>query len=230
MNRSDSSMLTVYGLRTSGNCYKLQFLLDLLGRPYRWIDVDSANGATRTPEFLALNPNGRVPLLVLDDGRRLSESNAILCYLAEGTSFLPLDTWERARTLQWMFFEQYSHEPALAVMRYLIHFAEGPDHHKERLEELKPRAIDALRAMEHQLETWKFIAAEAITIADISLYPYTAWAEESGVSLEAYPAIRRWFGQVEAEPGFLPLMRDGAAQVLSYANYFEEELGREVSL
>ena len=112
-------MITVYGMKTSGNCYKVQLLLEQLGRAYRWVEIDSAAGETRTPEFLAKNPNGKVPLLELDDGRTLAESNAILCYLAEGSRLLPDDRWQRAQTLQWMFFEQYSHEPYIAVARFI---------------------------------------------------------------------------------------------------------------
>ena len=112
-------MITIYGMRASGNCYKLQLLLDQLDREYRWVEVDSAHGATRTPEYLAKNPNGKVPLLQLEDGRLLAESDAILCYLAEGTPFLPDDRWLRAQALQWLFFEQYSHEPYIAVARFI---------------------------------------------------------------------------------------------------------------
>ncbi len=223
-------MLTLFGNLESGNVHKVQMLLHRLAITYRRVDVAQPRGEPRQAAYLKINRMGKVPAVKFEDGDVLTESGAILYYFGQGSKLWPGDRRAQAEVLRWMFFEQYSHEPALAVMRYLIHFAEGPDHHKERLEELKPRAIDALRAMEHQLETWKFIAAETITIADISLYPYTAWAEESGVSLEDYPAIRRWLGQVEAEPGFLPLMRDGAAELLSYANYFEGDLGREVSL
>jgi glutathione S-transferase len=223
-------MLTLFGNLESGNVHKVQMLLHRLAIAYRRVDVAQPRGEPRQAAYLKINRMGKVPAVKFEDGDVLTESGAILYYFGQGSKLWPGDRRAQAEVLRWMFFEQYSHEPALAVMRYLIHFAEGPDHHRERLEELKPRAIDALRAMEHQLETWKFIAAETITIADISLYPYTAWAEESGVSLEDYPAIRRWLGQVEAEPGFLPLMRDGATELLTYANYFEGDLGREVSL
>jgi glutathione S-transferase len=117
--RRVSEAVTVYGMKASGNCYKLQLLLEQLGRPYRWVEVDSTSGATRTPEFLAKNPNGKVPLLELADGRLLPESNAILCFLAEGSALLPSDAWQRAQVLQWLFFEQYSHEPYVAVARFI---------------------------------------------------------------------------------------------------------------
>ena len=112
-------MLTVYGMKSSGNCYKVQLLLEQLGRPYRWVEVDSAAGETRTAQFLAMNPNGKVPLLEVGPGRHLAESNAILCYLAEGSPLLPQDAWQRAQVLQWLFFEQYSHEPYIAVARFI---------------------------------------------------------------------------------------------------------------
>ena len=112
-------MISVYGMSTSGNCHKARLLLEQTGRPYRWIETDSANGATRTPEYLVKNPNGRVPMLELEDGRLLVESNAILCYLAEGTDYLPDEPWQRAQALSWMFFEQYSHEPYIAVARFI---------------------------------------------------------------------------------------------------------------
>jgi glutathione S-transferase len=114
-----SEAVTVYGMQASGNCYKLKLLLDQLERPYRWVETDSVNGATRTPDFLAKNPNGKVPLLELADGRLLPESNAILCYLADGSAYLPSDAWQRAQVLQWLFFEQYSHEPYVAVARFI---------------------------------------------------------------------------------------------------------------
>jgi glutathione S-transferase len=223
-------MLILFGNLESGNVHKVQMLLYRLGIKYRRVDVAQPRGEPRREEYLKINPMGKVPSVKFEDGDVLTESGAILYYFGQGSKLWPGDRRAQAEVLRWMFFEQYSHEPALAVMRYLIHFAEGSNRHKERLEELRPRATRALMAMEHQLRLWKFVAAETITIADIALYPYTAWADESGVSLEEYPAIRRWLGQVEAEPGFLPLMRDGAAELLSFADYFEAELRRTVSL
>src|SRR6202000_3361979 len=174
LSRSESTMVTVYGLRSSGNCYKLQHLLELLGRPYRWVDTDSANGATRTPEFLALNPNGKAPLLVLEDGRRLAESNAILCYLAEGTPYLPADAWDRARTLQWMFFEQYSHEPYVAVARFVRRWAEPAAfaQKKHLVPEWHAKGNAALGVMETHLGRHDWFAGNRYSIADIALYGY----------------------------------------------------------
>ena len=131
-------MLTVHGFRPSGNCYKVQLLLALLGVPHRWVDVDSSAGETRTPAFLAKNPNGRVPVLELDDGRVLPESNAILCYLADGTPWQPADRFERAQALQWLFFEQYSHEPYVAVARFICGWL--PEDHPRRAELPRPRS------------------------------------------------------------------------------------------
>jgi glutathione S-transferase len=213
-------VLTVFGNLESGNVQKVQMLLHRLEIPYRRVDVSQPRGEPRRPEYLKVNPIGKVPSVMFEDGDVLTESGAILYYFSQGSKLWPGDRRAQAEVLRWMFFEQYSHEPALAVMRYLIHFAEGPAQHRQRLEDLKPRALNALMAMEHQLKMWKFVAAEAVTIADFALYPYTAWAHEAGVELDGFPAIRRWLGQMESEPRFLPLMQDGADETLSFADYF----------
>jgi glutathione S-transferase len=214
-------MFTVYGMSDSGNCYKVKLALAELQLPYRWIEVDARRGQTRTPEFLARNPAGQVPLLALEGGAFLPESNAILAYLAEDSRLLPSDRLGRSRVLQWMFFEQYSHEPALAVMRYLRLFADGPEKYKDRLEELRPRAYHALSVLDRQLDMWKFVVAATPTIADYALYPYTAWSVESGVALDDFPNIQRWLRQLEEEPRFLPLLKDAAAEVVAFARYFK---------
>jgi glutathione S-transferase len=195
-------MLTVYGLRSSGNCYKLQLLLELTGTPYRWVDTDSTSGATRTPEFLALNPNGKVPLLVLEDGRRLVESNAILCYLAEGTSYLPTDPWDRARTLQWMFFEQYSHEPYVAVARFVCKWL--PENHARRAElpDLRERGAKAFNVMEDHLGRESFFSGGRFGVADIALFAYTHCAADGGFDMTRWPGIAAWLERVRAQPGF----------------------------
>jgi glutathione S-transferase len=215
-------MITLFGNLESGNVHKVQMLLHRFDIPFRRVDVSQPRGEPRRPEFLKINPIGKVPAVVLEDGDILTESGAILYYFGQGTMLWPGDRRAQAEVLRWMFFEQYSHEPALAVMRYLIHFADGPQRNKQRLEELRPRAESALEAMDRQLKAWKFIAAETVTIADYALYPYTAWAHESGVRLDDYAAIRRWILQIESEPKFLPLMREGAKHVLSFAEYFEK--------
>jgi len=199
-------MFTVYGMRSSGNCYKLQCLLDMLGKPYRWVDVDSAHGETRTPDFLALNPNGKVPLLVLDDGRRLSESNAILCFLAEGTPYLPADPWQRAVTLQWMFFEQYTHEPAVAVARFIRLWL--PEGHARQAEmpQLLEKGGKALDVMEDALSRDAFFSGDGFGVADIALFAYTHCAADGGFDLSRWPRIVAWLERVRAQPGFGPML------------------------
>jgi glutathione S-transferase len=201
--RGVSEAVTVYGMKASGNCYKLQLLLEQLGRPYRWVETDSVNGATRTPEFLAKNPNGKVPLLELADGRLLPESNAILCYLADGSALLPGEAWPRAQVLQWLFFEQYSHEPYVAVARFVARWL-PPDHPRQaELPRLRERGHQALAVMERQLSKQPFLAEAGYSIADIALYAYTHEAPVGGISLDGYPAIRAWLARVEAQPGFV---------------------------
>jgi glutathione S-transferase len=197
-------MLTVYGMKASGNCYKVQLLLELLGHPYRWVEVNSAAGETRTPEFLAKNPNGRVPLLELEDGRRLPESNAILCFLAEASPFLPDDRFARAQALQWLFFEQYSHEPYIAVARFICGWL--PDDHPRRAElpRLRERGHQALAVMEQHLAGQHYFVGERCTVADLALYAYTHKAADGGFDLASYPALRAWLARVEAQPGFVP--------------------------
>jgi glutathione S-transferase len=202
--RRVNDAVTVYGMKASGNCYKLQLLLDQLGRPYRWVETDSVNGATRTPEFLAKNPNGKVPLLELADGRLLSESNAILCFLADGTPFLPEGSWARAQALQWLFFEQYSHEPYVAVARFIARWLPADQPRQADLPKLRERGHAALAVMEQHLQGREFFVDAGYGVADIALYAYTHEAPVGGIELERYPAIRAWLARVEARPGFVP--------------------------
>ena len=199
-----SDAVTVYGMKASGNCYKLQLLLEQLQRPYRWVEIDSVNGQTRTPEFLAKNPNGKIPLLELPDGRRLAESNAILCFLAEGSAYLPADAWLRAQVLQWLFFEQYSHEPYVAVARFVARWLPADHPRRAELPKLRERAHQALAVMEQTLARQDFLVASGYSIADIALYAYTHEAPVGGIALDAYPGIRAWLARVEAQPGFVP--------------------------
>ena len=199
-----SDAVTVYGMKASGNCYKLQLLLEQLQRPYRWVEIDSVNGQTRTPEFLAKNPNGKIPLLELPDGRRLAESNAILCFLAEGSAYLPADAWLRAQVLQWLFFEQYSHEPFVAVARFVARWLPADHPRRAELPKLRERAHQALAVMEQTLARQDFLVASGYSIADIALYAYTHEAPVGGIALDAYPGIRAWLARVEAQPGFVP--------------------------
>ena len=200
-------MITIYGKRSSGNCYKLQLLLDQLGRDYRWVEIDSARGETRTAEYLAKNPNGKVPLLELDDGRRLGESNAILCYLAEGTPLLPSDAWQRAQTLQWLFFEQYSHEPYIAVARFVSLYLPADHPRRAELPQLRQQGAKALAVMEGHLASHEWLAGERYSIADIALYAYTHCAANGGFDLAVYPFVSAWLGRVKAQPAHSPLQR-----------------------
>jgi glutathione S-transferase len=194
-------LITVYGMRTSGNCYKLQLLLDQLGRDYRWVDVDSAHGETRTDAFLSKNPNGKVPLLELDDGRRLAESNAILCYLAEETVFFPDDKWLRAQVLQWLFFEQYSHEPYVAVARFICLFLPEDHPRRSELPSLHHRGTQTLAVMDRYLAGHEWFVGERCSVADIALYAYTHCADEGGFDLSTFSHLRTWLARVQAQPG-----------------------------
>lgn len=198
-------MLTIYGMATSGNCYKVQLLLAQLARPYRWVEINSAAGETRTPEFLARNPNGKVPLMELEPEKYLAESNAILCFLAEGSAFLPTDGWQRAQVLQWLFFEQYSHEPYVAVARFICRWL-PPDHPRRAdLPRLQARAHEALALMERQLASTPFLAGEHYSVADIALYAYTHAAGDGGIELSAYPYLQDWLQRVAAQPAHVPM-------------------------
>ena len=197
-------MLTVYGMKISGNCYKLQLLLAQTHTDYRWVEIDSAKGETRTPEFLARNPNGKVPVLDLDDGRVLTESNAILCYLAEGSDWLPEDRWQRAQVLQWLFFEQYSHEPYIAVARFICLFLAEDHSRRSELPRLIERGHQALAVMEQHLVAGKgFFVGDSATIADIALFAYTHCAGDGGIDLSGYPAILAWLARMRAQPDFV---------------------------
>ncbi len=200
-------MPTVYGMKSSGNCYKVQLLLEQLQQPFRWVEIDSANGGTRTTEFLARNPNGKVPLLELDDGRTLPESNAILCYLADDSPFLPVDRWQRAQALQWLFFEQYSHEPYIAVARFISLRLPADHARRAELPRLLERGYQALAVMEKHLAAREFFVDAGYGVADIALYAYTHDAAAGGFDLSRYPAVSAWLRRVEAQPGFIAQSR-----------------------
>ncbi|TIX39919.1 MAG: glutathione S-transferase family protein [Mesorhizobium sp.] len=198
--------MILYGMIDSGNCYKPRLLMAKLGIPFTNVEVSSHTGDTRKPDYVAKNPNAMVPLLELDDGRRLAESNAILLYLAEGTRFLPADKYERALAYQWLFFEQYSHEPYVAVRRALLTFPErARDATPERLAVTLERGNKALGVMDKHLAASSFFAGDALSVADIALYAYTHTAETGGFQLDAYPAVAAWLKRVEADPGHVPL-------------------------
>jgi glutathione S-transferase len=189
----------VFGTSTSGNCHKVRLALDILRLPYRWHEIDILKGESRTPEYLAMNPNGQVPLLQIDDHTWLPESNAILCYLTDGTRLWPGDRLQRARALQWMFFEQNAHEPNIAGARFTRAFLKQHDH--PRLPALTTRGYQALDVMEKHLERAPYFAGDALTIADIALFAYTHRADEGGFDLTAYPAVRAWIARCLAQPG-----------------------------
>jgi glutathione S-transferase len=189
----------VYGVAASGNCHKVKMALEILGIPYRWHEVDLLGGETRSAAFLGRNPNGQVPVLQVDATTYLAESNAILCYLAEGSGLWPGERLARAQVLQWLFFEQYSHEPCVAVARFIRMFRRRLD--DPRLPGLLERAAGVLGVMERHLEGRGFFVGPALTIADLSLYAYTHRADEAGIDLAGYPRIRGWLERVAAVPG-----------------------------
>ncbi|SFL16786.1 glutathione S-transferase family protein [Methylobacterium pseudosasicola] len=194
--------LILYGDPGSGNCLKVKWVADHLGIPSVWRNVDVPGGGTREPAFLALNPAGRVPLVVFPDGETLSESNAIIIHLAEGSALIPEAARARARMLQWMFWEQYSHEPYIAVRRYQLHYLKrSPDELEPRLAE---RGVDALRLMQGTLDRSAFLVGDTLTLADVALVAYTRMAHEGGFDLAPYPAIRAWIARVEAGLGIGP--------------------------
>ncbi len=200
-------MYRVYGDMLSGNCYKIKLLMGFLDIEHEWIHIDILAGETRTPEFEQMNPNRKIPVLQIGDSEFLWESNAILNFLAEGTDWLPEGGLKRARVLQWQFFEQYSHEPYIAVARFINKYLGLP---KEReLEYLSKHegGYKALDVMEDQLSETDFLSGHQPTIADISLYAYTHVAHEGGFELDKYPGIRSWFQKVEMLPGYLSMQR-----------------------
>jgi glutathione S-transferase len=198
-------MYVLYDCLDSGNAYKPRLLMALLGIPSRRIDLDIDKAETRTPEFLAKNPNGRIPVLELEDGTLLPESNAILYYLAEGTPFWPAERGARAQVLQWMFFEQYSHEPQVAVARFILrHLPEGHERYAELPMRLE-RGHQALAVMEQHLATRDYFVGDRATIADLALYAYTHVAHEARFDLTRYPALRAWLARIAALPGYIPI-------------------------
>ncbi|QJP15233.1 glutathione S-transferase family protein [Starkeya sp. ORNL1] len=199
-------MITLYEQATSGNCYKVRLVLTHTGRPFRRVEVSARDGSTRSAEFLQRNPIGKVPTVELDDGRPLGESNAIMLHFAEGSPLLPSDAYDRAKVYEWLFFEQYSHEPMIAVRRALFLYEER--RHlatPERLAQLLEGGDKALNVMEGRLAAAHWLAGNAFSIADIALYAYTHTAEEGGYDLSAFPAVQAWLGRVARVPGHVPL-------------------------
>ncbi len=197
--------MNIYGDHHSGNCYKIQLLGSLLDLTYDWINIDILRQETRSEEFLKLNPAGQIPLLELDDGRCLSESNAILNFLATGSDLIPNQPYEYAQMLQWQFFEQYSHEPYIAVARFINKYLGLP---QERMAEYAAKQEGGQRAlaiMQKQLDTTDYLVGAQLSLADISLFAYTHVADEGGFDLSTYPAILEWIGRIQGHPRFSPM-------------------------
>ena len=201
-------MITLYDSRQSGNGWKVRLLLSHLGTPYTRKVLNVPAGEQKTPEFMRLNPLARVPVLVLEDGTAISESNAILFYLAQGTPYLPTGKADAARVMQWLFFEQFDHARFLARPRFLVSLLKAEEKFAQEIEYLRQIGQKALAAMEAQLARTPFITGNEYTIADMSLYPYTSMAEMGGYKLEPFPALREWLERVRAQPGFIPLFVD----------------------
>jgi glutathione S-transferase len=204
-------MITLYDYLDSGNGYKIRLLLAQLQRPYRHVELDIMRGETRTPEFLAINPNGRIPALRLEDGRQLWESDAILWYLADGSAFVPADPFLRAQVLQWMFFEQYSHEPYVATPRFILRHLPADSPRRAELPQRLARGRDALAVMERHLQGGDYFVGGRYGIADIALYAYTHVAGDASLELEPFPQVRAWLARVAAQPRHVRLFDRPAA-------------------
>jgi glutathione S-transferase len=198
-------MITLYDYLDSGNGYKVRLVLAQLDRKYRWIELDILKGGTRTPQFLGKNLNGRIPTLELEDGTCIAESNAILWYLADGSQFVPEDDVQRAQVLQWMFFEQYSHEPYVATPRFIVKHLPPDSPRRAELAERLERGRAALGVMEQHLESHRFFVGERYSIADIALYAYTHVADEARLDLTPYPSVRAWLARVADQPRHVPI-------------------------
>ena len=187
--------MKIYGDKKSGNCLKVKWTADFLSIPYQWIETDIMVGESRTPQFLAMNPAGQVPAVILADGRPLAQSNAIILHLAEGSALIPADAYDRARMLEWLFWEQYSHEPYIAVVRFQVRY-QG-----KRLHELEPRLVErgkaALQRLEDGLAASRFLVGDAISLADVALVAYTRASHEGGFTLADYPRVQAWVARVE---------------------------------
>ncbi len=198
-------MLKLYEYPPSGNCYKIRLLLTQLDMTFERISVDIVKGETRTPEFLQKNPNGKIPLVELEPGKYLSESNAIIYYFSQNTPFFPTNLFEQAQVMQWMFFEQYSHEPNIATSRYWISVLEKAEEYQEALQQKQKLGNMALSVMEKHLKQHQFFVGNNYTIADICLFAYTHVADEGGFDLTQFPAIENWIQRVKQQPKYVPI-------------------------
>ncbi|MBW4035129.1 MAG: glutathione S-transferase family protein [Proteobacteria bacterium] len=199
--------MRLYGMAMSGNCWKVAQMLRLTGQDFEWVETDSNAGATRSAAFLAINPNGKVPVLALDDGVVLTESNAILLHLAEGSDWLPAPSLARTRVHEWLFFEQYSHEPHIAVARNLITWRQEEHLHPERLADCAKRGAQALDIMERRLKDARWLVGDSPTIADLALFAYSHRADEGGFDLSRWDGVARWIERVAGLPGIATLPR-----------------------
>ncbi len=211
-------MLTLFGNLDSGNVHKVQMILARRGLPFRRVDVRQDRGQPRDPRFLALNAMGKVPALLFEDGDMISDSGALLFHFGHGTPLWPDGARQQTEVLRWMFFEQYSHEPSLAVLRYLRRFSRDPD--AARLADLEQRSRFALGVLDVTLAARDWIAGRDATIADYALYPYTAMAGEIGLEITQWPAVSAWLTRIAALPGFIPIYTDAAAEVVPFESYF----------
>jgi glutathione S-transferase len=198
-------MLKLYEYASSGNCYKIRLLLNQLGIAYQRIPVDILNGESRSAEFLMMNPVGKTPVLEIIPGRYLSESNAIIYYLADGTEFLPIDRWERSQVMQWLCFEQYSHEPNIATVRFWMAIANIAEQKREAIAQKQELGYAALRIMEQHLKEHKYFVGDRYSIADIALYAYTHVAAEGNFDLSQFPAILTWCDRINSQPNYLTI-------------------------
>lgn len=197
--------MKIYGDMISGNCYKVKLTAALLDIPHQWVHVDIMAGDARTQSFLAMNPNGKVPTLELDDGRTLSESNAIINFLAFDSPLYPTDNFLRAKVLQWQFFEQYSHEPYIAVARFISKFQGMPEARREEYHAKQDGGHCALKVMDDHLANNPYFVGSELTVADIALFAYTHVSHEGGFSRDNYPHVRDWIERVASHPNYVPM-------------------------
>ena len=195
--------MKIYGDIQSGNCYKIKLLTSILEIDHEWIEVDILANETQTEEFIKKNPNGKIPLLELDDGRCISESNAILNYLAEGSDLVSEDVYEKAKMLQWQFFEQYNHDPYIAVARFISKYLGLPKDRKEEYQSKQSGGHKALKVMEGQLLNTDYLVSNKMSISDISLYGYTHIADEGGFNMSEYPAIQKWINRIQSHQNYI---------------------------
>jgi glutathione S-transferase len=201
-------MYRLYDFLPSGNCYKVRLLLNQLAIPFDRVDVNILQQETQTPSFLAKNPNGKVPVLEISPNQFLAESNAILFYLSQGTVYFPSSHLAQSEVMQWLFFEQYSHEPNIATSRYWITILGKANEYKQALQNKQKLGNLALKVLENHLQTYSFLVAEQYTIADIGLYAYTHVAEEGGFNLDYFPAIQSWLQRIESQPRYIPITHE----------------------